>query len=70
MTFQTTSPTPTHQEAPSMSIRPRTRPDLEARALPMIGKTDEPGHQAAAELGLPYLRMVNGKPTIIRPEAS
>ncbi len=51
-----------------MTPRLGTRPDLEARALPMPTLlTGNPGQALAAALGLPYLRIVNGRPTILRP---
>ena len=50
-----------------MTYRDRTRPDAAARALPMPTKSDEPGLEAATALGLPYMRLINGRPTLIRP---
>ena len=47
-------------------MTPLTRPECAARALPMLTQTAEPGQQAAEDLGLPYLRVVDGQPTIIR----
>jgi hypothetical protein len=51
-----------------MTQRQRPSPDIEAFALPMLGKSSEPGQPTAATLGLPYLRIVAGRPTIIRPD--
>jgi hypothetical protein len=46
--------------------RTGSRPDLETHALPMLNSV-EPGEDAAAEVGVPYLRIVDGRPTIIHP---
>jgi hypothetical protein len=48
-----------------MTTRPRTRPDLEARVLPM--HTPEMAPLMAARLGVPVMRVVDGRPSIIRP---
>lgn len=47
--------------------RPPTRPDLEASALPMFSRTEDPGEQVAASLGIPFLRFVDGWPTFAQP---
>jgi hypothetical protein len=43
------------------------RPDLVARALPMGGTVLDPVDHAAARLGVPILRLIDGRPTIVRP---
>ena len=49
-----------------MTQRPHTRPDIEARALPMH-PTNLPIDDAAAMLRVPILRIIDGRPTIVRP---
>jgi hypothetical protein len=51
-----------------MTPRLRTRPEFEARAIPMPTLlTGNPGQALAAALGLPYLRVIDGCTVILRP---
>lgn len=50
-----------------MTYTSRTRPELEASALPRPTKAAEPGDSIAARLGIPYMRLIDGRPTILRP---
>ena len=49
-----------------MTYRDRTRPDAAARALPMHA-TGLPVDEAAALLRVPIMRIIDGRPTIVRP---
>ena len=48
-----------------MTSRPHTRPDIEARALPMHA-TGMSVDDAAAMLRVPILRIIDGRPTLVR----
>jgi hypothetical protein len=43
-----------------------TRPEIEASALPIPTEALEPGEEVAARLGIPYMRLIDGRPTIMR----
>ena len=51
-----------------MTSHPRTRPDIEARALAMHA-TGMSVDDAAAMLRVPIMRIIDGRPTIVRPGA-
>jgi hypothetical protein len=48
-----------------MTVRPRTRRDLEARVLPML--SDPENVLMAETLGHSFARLINGRLTIVRP---